>query len=82
MLRTTYEHQEVILRIKQNLTRYTLDDDKIYEVLQQVMGIILKKENFAINVEEKYLIIGDTQQSAYPLITVLQIVPIRNMVSL
>lgn len=82
MLRTTYGNQEVILRIKPNLSRYTLDDNKIYEVLQQAMGTIFHLENFVLNVEEKYLIIGDTQQSAYPLITVLQIVPIRNMVTL
>ncbi|MCA1321164.1 hypothetical protein LC085_14680 [Bacillus tianshenii] len=82
MLRTTFENQEVILRIKPNLSRYTMNDELIYEVLQKAMGTIFHLENFVLNVEEKYLIIGDTQQSAYPLITVLQIVPIRNMVTL
>ncbi|MBM7619459.1 hypothetical protein JOC95_001308 [Bacillus tianshenii] len=82
MLRTTFGNQEVILRIKPNISRYTLNDELIYEVLQKAMGTIFHLENFVLNVEGKYLIIGDTQQSAYPLITVLQIVPIRNMVTL
>lgn len=80
MLRTKFEGREMILRIKTNLHLYSLDEDTIYNSLRESLDVIYFMDSFALQVDE-YLIIGETQQSAYPLITVQNIVPRKNIVT-
>ncbi|WP_078380260.1 hypothetical protein [Sutcliffiella halmapala] len=82
MLRTKYQEQDIILRIKRNLMLYSLTDEMIYEGLLNVMDTIYQMDTFALVVDEKYWIVGDTQRSAYPLITVQNIIPVQNVLSL
>jgi hypothetical protein len=81
MLRTQYQNKEMILRIKRNLSLYSLEEGTIYQSLIKSMDLIFEMDIFAIYVEE-CLIVGETQRSAYPLITVQNIVPVKNIVSL
>lgn len=81
MLRTHYEGREMILRIKTNLHLYSLNEDLIYQSLCSALKEIYFMDSFAVQVGD-YLVIGETQQSAYPLITVQTIVPAKNIVSL
>ncbi|MEA3319114.1 MAG: hypothetical protein U9Q88_03725 [Bacillota bacterium] len=80
MLRTKFEGREMILRIKTNLHLYSLDEDTIYSSLRKSLDEIYFMDTFALQVGE-YLIIGETQDSAYPLITVQNIVPRKNIVT-
>ncbi|TYS68473.1 hypothetical protein FZC76_12170 [Sutcliffiella horikoshii] len=80
MLRTKFEGREMILRIKRNLNFYSLDEDTIYNSLRESLQIIYFMDSFALQVGE-YLLVGETQQSAYPLITVQNIVPRKNIVT-
>ncbi|KPB06598.1 hypothetical protein [Bacillus sp. CHD6a] len=80
MLRTKFEGREMILRIKTNLRLYSLDEDTIYSSLGKSLDEIYFMDTFALQVGE-YLIIGETQNSAYPLITVQNIVPQKNIVT-
>ncbi|WP_404346568.1 hypothetical protein LG311_12185 [Sutcliffiella horikoshii] len=80
MLRTTFEGREVILRIKTNLHLYSLDEETIYNSLRESLTVIYFMDSFALEVGE-YLLVGETQQSAYPLITVQNIVPRKNIVT-
>ncbi|NLP51016.1 hypothetical protein [Bacillus sp. RO1] len=80
MLRTKFEGREMILRIKRNLYLYSLDEDTIYNSLRESLQIIYFMDSFALQVGE-YLLVGETQQSAYPLITVQNIVPRKNIVT-
>lgn len=80
MLRTTFEGREMILRIKPNLHLYSLDEETIYKSLSESLTVIYFMDSFALQVGE-YLVVGETQQSAYPLITVQNIVPKKNIVT-
>ncbi|UAL45693.1 hypothetical protein [Sutcliffiella horikoshii] len=80
MLRTTFEGREIILRIKTNLHLYSLDEETIYNSLRESLTVIYFMDSFALEVGE-YLLVGETQQSAYPLITVQNIVPRKNIVT-
>ncbi|WP_404442306.1 hypothetical protein LG307_12355 [Sutcliffiella horikoshii] len=80
MLRTKFEGKEMILRIKTNLNLYSLDEDIIYNSLSESLQDIYYMDSFALQVAD-YLIVGETQQSAYPLITVQNIVPRKNIVT-
>lgn len=80
MLRTKFEGREMILRIKTNLHMYSLDEETIYNSLQESLQVIYFMDSFALQVGD-YLVIGETQQSAYPLITVQNIVPRKNIVT-
>ncbi|WP_404457899.1 hypothetical protein [Sutcliffiella horikoshii] len=80
MLRTMFEGREVILRIKTNLHLYSLDEETIYNSLRESLTVIYFMDSFALEVGE-YLLVGETQQSAYPLITVQNIVPRKNIVT-
>ena len=80
MLRTKFEGKEMIMRIKTNLHMYSLDEETIYNSLQESLQVIYFMDSFALQVGD-YLVIGETQQSAYPLITVQNIVPRKNIVT-
>ncbi|MGD6777459.1 hypothetical protein [Sutcliffiella horikoshii] len=80
MLRTKFEGREMILRIKTNLCLYSLDEDTIYNSLRESLQVIYFMDSFALQIGE-YLVVGETQQSAYPLITVQNIVPRKNIVT-
>ncbi|KMJ59688.1 hypothetical protein AB685_02115 [Bacillus sp. LL01] len=80
MLRTHYEGREMILRIKTNLHLYSLNEDIIYQSLCSVLKDIYLMDSFAVKIDD-CLVVGETQQSAYPLITVQNIVPVKNIVS-
>lgn len=82
MLRTRYKEKEIIIRIKRNLRLYSLTDDTIYSALQNAMDVIYEMDSFAIIVSGEYWIIGESQHSsAYPLITVQNIVPSQNIIT-
>ncbi|MCG1023127.1 hypothetical protein [Sutcliffiella horikoshii] len=81
MLRTHFEGKEMILRIKTNLHLYSLNEDTIYESLCAALKVIYFMDSFAVEMGD-YLIVGESQQSEYPLITVQNIVPAKNIVSL
>ncbi|WP_339146433.1 MULTISPECIES: hypothetical protein [unclassified Sutcliffiella] len=81
MLRTHFGGKEMILRIKTNLHLYSLSEEIIYQDLCTALKDIYFMDSFAVEIGE-YLVVGETQQSAYPLITVQNIVPIKNIVSL
>ena len=81
MLRTNHQGKEIILRIKTNLHLYSLNEDIIYQSLCSALKEIYFMDSFDIRVED-YLVVGENQQSAYPLITVQNIVPAQNIVSL
>ncbi|WP_404428309.1 hypothetical protein [Sutcliffiella horikoshii] len=80
MLGTTFEGREMILLIKTNLHLYSLDEETIYNSLRESLTVIFFMDSFALEVGE-YLVVGETQHSAYPLITVQNIVPKKNIVT-
>ncbi|WP_223701961.1 hypothetical protein [Sutcliffiella deserti] len=82
MLRTNYLGKEVILRIKPNIRLYSLTEQRIYETLVDAIDVIYHMESFAVVVDDQFWIVGETQQSAYPLITILNIVPAQNIIEL
>ncbi|QFT89320.1 hypothetical protein FIU87_11725 [Bacillus sp. THAF10] len=79
MLRTHFQGREVIVRIKHCPLPQQITEEQVYQSLLAHLETIYQMELFAV-ISGEYMIVGETKQSAIPLITILSIVPVENII--